>query len=279
MSLLGQGNLMGAERVLREHLVQAPREVQTMRILALILQSQERFDEAIATLRGAIQLEPGCAHAHADLGALFRILKRPQHAAAALRRALAIDESMSKTWRLLGDVLVESGDFAEAARAFARSVATDRFHPEIAAAGALLTRGELRLAEDSFRQVLKQEAGHAGAICGLAAAALAARQTATADRLLRQALRQSAHLPLIWRGLTQLFLDTGRLEQAEDAIRRALKIEPESADNWTMLGTVLERLLRQEEALDAYQRGASLARASHALGDTLARFVEPGMED
>jgi tetratricopeptide (TPR) repeat protein len=256
--MLGQGNVAGAERLLRDQLALTPRDVQTLRILALILQSQDRSDEAIATLRAAISYEPNSAHTHADIGALYRTLKRPQHAAAALRRALAIDGSMSKAWRLLGDVLVDQGEHSEASEAFNRSLATDRFSQDIAAAGAHLARGDLQAAEAIFRQILKQEAGHVGAICGLAAVATAAKQATAAERLLRQALRQSAHLPLIWRGLSQVFLDTGRLGEAEDATRYLLKIEPASARNFVTLGTVLSRRLRQEEALAAYKQALSL---------------------
>jgi len=256
--MLGQGNVAAAERLLREQLALAPCDVQTLRILALILQSQDRSDEAIATLRSAISYEPDSAHTHADLGALYRTLKRPQHAAAALRRALAIDGSMSKAWRLLGDVLADLGDYADSAQAFDRSQAADRFSREIAAAGAHLARGDMAAAEGIFRDILKQEAGHAGAICGLAAVAIAAKQASAAERLLRQAQRQSSHMPLIWRGLAQVYLDTGRLEAAEDAIRRVLKLEPASARNFIMLGTVLSRRLRQEEALSAYEQALNL---------------------
>jgi protein O-GlcNAc transferase len=223
--MLGQGNIAWAERLLREKLALTPGDVQTMRILALVLQAQDRSDEAVATLRAAIAYEPDSAHTHADLGALFRTLKRPQHAAGALRRALAIDATMSKAWRLLGDVLADLGEFPESARAFERAQATDRFCSEIAAAGAHLERGDMPAAEGIFRGILKREAGHTGAICGLASVAIASRQLRTADRLLRRALRQSAHMPLVWRGLARLYSAQGRLDAAEDANRRALALD------------------------------------------------------
>ncbi len=229
-----------------------------MRLLALILQSQGKSDEAIATLHRAIEIAPSAAHVHADLGALLRSIARPQEAAASLRRALELDPSMSTAWRLLGDSLVDAGDTAGAVAAFERSAQTDRFREPIARAGEHLARREGAEAEQIFRSVLKQEGKHIGALCGLAAVALMAGQTAQAERLLRNAQRQSPHLPLIQRGLGQALMEAGKLADAEAAMRHALLLEPDSARNWVMLATILTRRLRQADALDAYERALSL---------------------
>lgn len=258
MSYLGQGKTDTAERLLHELLALHPEDVQAMRLLALILQAQGKSDQAIATLHQAVELVPGAAHLHADLGALLRSIARPQEAAASLRIALELDPSMSAAWRLLGDALVDSGELIDAAKAFERSAQTDRFREDIARAGDHLTRREAAEAEQIFRGVLKQEGKHVAALCGLAAVALMARQTAQAERLLRNALRQSAHLPLIWRGLSQTLMDAGKLEESEQAVRHALMVEPDSARNWVMLGTVLARRLRQTEALSAFEQALRL---------------------
>ena len=258
LSYLGQGKADTAERLLREMLALHPDDVQGLRLLALILQSQNKSAEAIATLHSAIEIAPDAAHVHADLGALLRSIARPQDAVIALRRAVHLDPSMSSAWRLLGDALVDSDQVTEASAAFGRAAQTDRFAAAIAAAGDHLARSEPQSAELIFRDILKQEGKHIGALCGLAAVALIAKQTAQAERMLRNALRQSPHLPLIWRGLCQTLMEAGRLEESEQAIRHAVRVEPDSALDWIMLGTVLARRLRQEDALSAYERALQL---------------------
>lgn len=258
MRYLGQGNTETAERLLHELLALHPQDVQGMRLLALILQAQGRSDEAIATLHRAIALAPEAAHLHADLGALLRSIARPQEAVISLRRALQLEPSMSAAWRLLGDALVDSGEVSDAARAFERSAETDRFRDEIATAGEHLSHRQAAEAEKIFRAILKQEGKHVGALCGLAAVALMAKHNAQAERMLRNALRQSAHSPLIWRGLSQTLMDGGKLEEAEQAVRHALMVDPGSARNWVMLGTVLARRMCQLEALAAFDQALAL---------------------
>ena len=258
MSYLGQGDAPKAERLLREQLAVYPADVESMRVLALLVQSQGRSDEAIGVLQSALTVDPVNAHVHADLGALYRTLKRPQDAAAALRRALQLEPASSAAWRLLGDVLVDSSEPAAALAAYGRSAATDRFREALATAGAHLARQELQPADQVFREILKREAGHVGALCGLAAIALLGKQWQQAERLFRNALRQSAHLPWIWRGLAQALLEAGQLEEAEAAVRHALLVEPAAANNWVTLGTVLARRFRQPEALAAYDESLRL---------------------
>jgi cytochrome c-type biogenesis protein CcmH/NrfG len=50
----------------------------------------------------------------------------------------------------------------------------------------------------------------------------------------------------------------GRLEEADAAARRLMTIEPENPDTWLTLGAVSTRLMRHEQALEAYERAAKL---------------------
>ena len=50
----------------------------------------------------------------------------------------------------------------------------------------------------------------------------------------------------------------GRLGEAEAAARRLIKIEPKNPQSWITIATVSIRLLRQEEALEAYEQAARL---------------------
>ncbi len=253
LSYLGQGRTDTAEKLLRELLALHPDDVQGLRLLALILQSQQRSDEAIAALLKASSLAPDAAHVHADLAALYRSLSRPAEAEVAMRAALRIEPSMSAGWRLLADVLVDLDRLPEAGQAYERAKQCDPFRPELARAGEHLARQEPQQAEQVFREILRREGKHPGALCGLAAVALLTKQPAQAERLLKVALRQSPHSPLIWRSMAQASMESGRLQEAEDAIRRALRVEPGSAQHWVMLGTILARRLRQEQALAAYE--------------------------
>ena len=282
LSYLGQGKTDTAEQLLRELLALRPEDVQGLRLLALILQSQGKSEQAVATLQKAVTLAPEAAHVHADLAALYRSLSCPQDAANAMRQALELDPSMSAGWWLLGDVMVDTGNMAEATRAYVQAARTDRFREAIAAAGEHLARQEAQAAERIFRDVLRQEGKHIAALCGLSAVALLAGQPAQAERMLKVALRQSPHSPMVWRGMAQASMEAGRFEEAETAIRRALRVDAEQPRNWVMLGTILARRFRPEEALEAYERALALHPTQRArvlmskghLLKTLGRRIE-----
>jgi tetratricopeptide (TPR) repeat protein len=96
------------------------------------------------------------------------------------------------------------------------------------------------------------------ALCGLAAVSLTVSRPRDAVRLLKHALKQSAHLPLARRGLSQALLALGALPEAESALRDLLKMEGENPNNWVLLATVYTRLMRQEDALAAFEEAARL---------------------
>jgi tetratricopeptide (TPR) repeat protein len=53
-------------------------------------------------------------------------------------------------------------------------------------------------------------------------------------------------------------VDLGQLPEAESAVRRLLKIEAENPKNWVLLGTVYSRLMRQPDALLAFEEAVKL---------------------
>ena len=161
-------------------------------------------------------------------------------------------------WLAYGDVLVDLEKYPDAKVAFERARLTDPHRLRIEEAGAALVAEDRKKAELIFRDILKADASHVAALCGLAAVSLAASRGGDALRLLHHALKQSAHLPLAWRGLCQAYVDFGRLPEAEAAVRHLLKIEAENPKNWVLLGKVYTRLMRQPEALVAFEEAARL---------------------
>ena len=60
------------------------------------------------------------------------------------------------------------------------------------------------------------------------------------------------------RGLVHTLLAAGRLEEAEPVAHKLLKIEPDNPQNWVALGSLYIRLLRQADAIVAFERAAQL---------------------
>ncbi|HEY2275260.1 MAG TPA: sulfotransferase [Steroidobacteraceae bacterium] len=254
---LRAGQAATAERWLRALEAQRPGEVNCLWLLGVALLDQGRIEASIEQLERALAGAPDFAEARVDLARAYRGAGRAVDARAEVRRVLEKTAHHHRAWLAYGDVLVDLGQYDDARTAFERARLTDPERARIEEASAALLRDDRRKAEELFREILRRDASHVGALCGLAAVSLAAEVPADAERLLRHALRQSEHLPLAYRGLAPALLALGRVEEADAAARYLLKIEPENPQTWITIAALASRFMRLEQALEAYERAAA----------------------
>jgi predicted Zn-dependent protease len=258
LRLLERGEAAAAQAQLQQILKRIPGEVNSQRVLALALFAQGRNSEGIAQLEAVIAAAPNFPHAMVDLAQAYRLQGRLEPAAALLRKALNQDSSLHDGWRLFADLLVGLGEFGAARRAYQEFVNTDRYGTVLEEAKHFVSREQGPKAEAIFRRILREDANHIGALCGLAAVSLSAGHLKDAERLLKHALKQSAHMPLIRRGLAQTYLELGEWAECEAAVRHSLLIEADSPAAWVVLGSVLAHTMRQLAALEAYDQALAL---------------------
>src|SRR5277367_3752048 len=255
---LRAGRAQTAEHQLRAIQAEAPGEVNSLRLLGVALLDQDKGPPAIETLDRAVAAAPRFWPARTDLARAYRKGGRLEEAREELRRVVAAAPGLESAWLAYGDVLVDLEKFPDAKFAYERARLADPHCRRIEEATTALVAEDRKTAEVIFRDILKSDAAHVAALCGLAAVSLTVSRAADAERLLRHALKQSAHLPLAWRGMCQAMVDLGRLPEAEAAIRRLLKIEPENPKNWVLLGNVCTRMMRQPDALVAFEEAGRL---------------------
>jgi tetratricopeptide (TPR) repeat protein len=258
LAALRTGRAETAERQLRAIQAAAPGEVNSLRLLGLALLAQGKLEAAIEALERTVAAAPNFPHARTDLARAYGEAGRLGAARKELQRALKQAPALDAAWRAYGDVLVDLEKYADARFAFEQARLLDPHCDRIEKATAAFVAGDRQSAESIFRDILKSDASHVAALCGVAALALGAGNTYDSERLLRHALKQTAHSPLARRGLSHTLLAAGRLPEVEAAIRELLKVEPENPQNWVALGSVYTRLLRQNDALAAYEEAARL---------------------
>ena len=265
LTALRLGKAVSAERTLRSIQAARPGEVNSLRLLGAALLAQGKLPAAIEALESVVAKHPKFLLARVDLARAYHQDGRIQDARDALRQLVREAPALAPAWLAYGDVLFELEKYADARFAYDQARLSDPEHQRIEQATAALLAGQRREAESAFREILQRDASHIAALAGLAAIALGAGQTLDAERLLRHARGQTAHNPLILRGAVHAQLAAGRLLEAERTIRELLRIEPENPQNWVALGTVNTRLLRQADALSAYEEAARLNPGEVAL--------------
>ena len=215
---------------------------------------------AIEAFSGAIALRPDSMLAHLRLAETYQRRGNLDEAARELRRATNLDQTVTRPFEELGDVLYLQGRFDRAAEAYARAVRLDDRSATL----------EYKLALAQYRT------GAAG----------------DALRTVTDALKLDAHSPESEYLLGLCLRDTRRTDDALEAFSRAVALAPamiapheELADLYRALGRTVDELdqLRTLSALDrgsvARQIAVALAhqRAGHGdlavltLGEALDR--------
>jgi tetratricopeptide (TPR) repeat protein len=258
LALIRSGRFATAERHLRAVRASSPEDVNSARLLGVALLAQDKVGPALEVLEPTVARAPQFWLARMDLARALRAAGRLEEARAFLRQVVEAAPHLDLAWLAYGDVLVDLEKYPDARVAYERARLTDPHRPRIEEAADALKTEDLRSAEKIFREILKEDASHVGALCGLAATSLEASRGADSLRLLLHARKQSAHSPLIWRGLCRTYIDLGKIPQAESAARHLLEIEPENPQNWVMLGIVLSRMMRQADALPVFEEAARL---------------------
>jgi Flp pilus assembly protein TadD/O-antigen ligase len=198
-------------------------------MLGLVSLDLNRFAEAEAALRRAVELHPNNAPALRLLGyALYRRHK-PQEAVQALRRSLALDPLETEPYAWLAHSHYELGLEQEGeGRAQA---AQDHFLQAVQA----------------WQQALAFNAENIDYMRSLGIAYMKAGQAEEAVSLLERAAQRQPEDGLIQGNLGAAYLRQGRLEQAEQALRRAVERDGGRAEWWGNLAQVHRRQGRLDE--------------------------------
>ncbi|HEX4239980.1 MAG TPA: sulfotransferase [Steroidobacteraceae bacterium] len=257
-ALLRAGHAASAERQLRTLEKRHPGEPNCLWLLGAALLQQDKVADSIEILEPLLARVPGFSHARVDLARAHRSAGHAARARDDVRRVLAAAPHHPLAWLAYGDVLVDLEQYADARVAFERARLSDPYRVQIEKAIAALAADDRKTAEQILRSILKEDASHVAALCGLASISLAADKGGDAERLLRHAQKQSAHHPLLWRELVRALSALGRLEEAHAAAQRLIRMEPENPQSWITSASVSIRLLRQEQALEEYEKAARL---------------------
>ena len=114
--------------------------------------------------------------------------------------------------------------------------------------------GRIEEAEHLYKDVLREEPGHAVATHYLGLIAWGRGDRVEAERLMRDALARDSSIPDFHNNLGLLLRDTQRIDEAIAAYRRAIEIEPRWMDAYSNLGLALEAAGRNADAIAAYRQ-------------------------
>ncbi|MGA3398780.1 MAG: tetratricopeptide repeat protein [Acetobacteraceae bacterium] len=204
---------------------------------------------------------------HSNLGALLRALGKPAEAAAAYRRAIALDPQFAAAPYNLGNLLCDAGALPDAEAAYRAALAARPAYPEAfnALGTVLQRRGRLADAVEAFRAAAQYAPRWVEPQTNLGVALLGLERYDAAQRALQAAIAIDPSHASAHGNLGAVYLRAGCPIAAEHATCDAITLAPNEHRWITNLAVALEMQGRHVETEVCHRRALAL-RPDYASG-------------
>jgi len=244
--------------------------------LGAALQTDGRYDEAIAHYRRAIELRPDYAPAYNNLASSLNSTGRSADAIAAYEHALQLQPDYPEAHYNLGNALLAAGRREEAVAHFERALhsmaGSADVHNNLGI--ALMAEGKVTDAIGEFRKAIQLEPDSAKAHRNLGDALATAGARAEGIEHLRRAVALAANDASLHYDLGSALLEAGSLDEAVTELRAAVRLDPKSVEAHNNLGIALGSQGKLDAAIGEFQAALKIdphsADAQRNLATALA---------
>jgi tetratricopeptide (TPR) repeat protein len=212
-----------------------------------------------------VQIRPGYAEAHHNLGDALLRLGRPDDAVASYQRALAHSPDFAEAHNNLGNAQCGLGLLDDALASYRRAL---QLRPDFPAAHAnlgiaLRLAGQADAAEASCRRALAIDPNFAASIAALAEISADQGRFAEAEQLFQRAIAVEPETAEAWVGISRLrkmtAADAAWLAQAQRIAARPLPPQKQVQLRYA-IGKYFDDTQQFEQAFDNYRRANELTR-------------------
>ena len=126
-----KGNIKEAIKYYQQLISQGYNDHRIFSNYGVILQSQDKLNDAEISLKKAIELKPDYAEAYSNLGQVFKDLGKLKDAESSYRKAIALNPNYAIAYFNLGNLLKDLGNLKDAEISIRKAIA---LNPEFAQA-------------------------------------------------------------------------------------------------------------------------------------------------
>ena len=228
--------------------------------LGVRLGSLGKLDQASATYRRAIEVDPNYSMAYFNLGTVLERQGRPDEAIAEYRKAIALDPKLAMAHNNLGIALRDQRKLDEAIAEYRQAIAHD---PKLAMAhsnmgSAFRDQRKLDEAIAEYRKALALDPGDA-LVHGALGEVL--REQGKLDEAITECLKAVELDPTLSEthgSLGNALYVQGKLGEAIVEFRKAIELDPKSAKAHVGLGFALRNQGKLDEAITEYRKAIAL---------------------
>jgi tetratricopeptide (TPR) repeat protein len=260
-SAFQQGKLQEAETTLRLALRKHPSDSRALGLLGVILDAQNRFEEAERCYRRALAQAPTSAALHNNLGNHYLARGLPDRARAAFQRVVWIDPYHPNANLQLAQLSVQQKDGQAALRFLGRLPAAEHMTPavQLLRAQALHQTGKKVDAEALLSELEKQASSDARLAFSIGMAFVNWERFEEAERAFSRALEATPTNFDVLYNLGLAATRAGHLERAEQVFEAALRQRPDDVDCLAGLARVHLQQGKDDQAAACLVRAQRLA--------------------
>ena len=242
------GRLQQSEAICRQLLAHDPNQADALHLLGLIAH-QVRHPDAAALIRRAIALQPHNAIAYGNLALVLQSQAKWDEAMECSRQALALQPNLPEAHYNLGYAFHVKGELEEAAACYRRALALrpDFTLPYLNLGAALKMLGRTDEAIGVYRRGLELEPNSAALFNNLADALREDGQNEESAEYCRRAIALDPKYPEPQLNLGNALVNQNRFREGINSYRRAIALRPDYAEAHSNLSMALLTIGQFEE--------------------------------
>jgi len=226
-----------------------------LRLLAGALRENNQADPARACLDRAIELQPGDAENHHELGLLLSGLGQAEQALGPYCRAIELQPDCADFHFNRGNAHYALGQTADAQSAFRRAIQLD---PTLAAAHFNLGQvaqdeSDYLTAAQAYKHAVDLDANYTDAMVNLGLTLRSLKETELAEECFWHILQKKTGQPMAGVNMAKLQLERDDPAAAEATCRSVLEHHPKHPETLLNLGVALQAQNRVPDAIAAFE--------------------------
>ncbi len=249
--LLDRDPLLAAEQA-GEILKAVPGQPNATLLLGIAQRAGGDLRAAHAVLAALTTAHPQWAAAHLELGLTLGALGQGEDAVVSLRRAVELEPDLASAWRALADHLNAMGDDAGADAARGRFLKASTKDPRLLSAAAALCDNKIAEAEALLRQHLLEYPTDIAAIRMFAEVAARLGRYRDAENLLVRCLELAPGFDSARHNYAVVLLRQGKPAAALPEVERLLALEPRNPNYRSLHAAILAGIGEYARALELY---------------------------
>ncbi|MGH8265881.1 MAG: tetratricopeptide repeat protein, partial [Steroidobacteraceae bacterium] len=255
-------------------LVTVPENRDVLYLRAVAQRQLGDIPAALATLAALERLHPRFSALHQERGYCHVALRQAPEAIEALLRGVHLNPALPASWSMLEGLYRMTGQAANAAAAAAHVATLKNLPPEVVAATALFSDGELGAAEQVIRAFLLEHGHHVEAMRLLARLGIERGVLDDAQLLLEAALDLAPDYHAARLDYAQVLIDRHMHQQARVQAEKLLAVDSANRSYRTLHALACVGLGLHERAIELYRDLLTGARQPAELHLSIAHSLK-----